>query len=588
MTFNEKLTEYMDTLDCTAKMLSESSGLSAATLSRYRSGERIPDAGSENLSCLVKGIVQLAEEKGISGLTIQAVTDGFAPYVKSKNAGMENLQKNLDTLFTVLSVNISGLARSLNYDASYISRIRNGQRQPANPQQLITGISHFVVRHYQEDSQKSSIAEILGCSPEDLSNPGNYQTLLCNWLANGTNHSKDQITSFLEKLDEFNLDEYICAIHFDELKVPSVPFQLPTSKNYFGLQEMMDSELAFLKATVLSKSMEPVTMYSDMPISEMAKDPEFPKKWMFGMGMMIKKGLHLNQIHNIDRSFDEMMLGLESWIPMYMSGQISPYYLKNTQGTVFSNLLKVSGSAALTGEAINGYHAEGRYYLTNNKNEVAYYKKRAERLLSKAAPLMEIYRVDRAQAYNIFLDEDAKKEGARYYILSAFSLHTLSEDLLDRILCHNQIPQVEQEQIRQYISDQKAMANIILSHSSITEEIPVLSREEFEQSPMVLPLSGLFYEKEILYRWEDYTEHLQLVHEYRKHNSNYHIVENTASAFRNVQIYIHEGNWVLVSKNKTPAIHFLIRHPKMRHAFENMVIPIRDDSFVPKSDPLSH
>lgn len=587
MTFNEKLTEYMDTLDCTAKMLSESSGLSAATLSRYRSGERIPDAGSENLSCLVKGIVQLAEEKGISGLTIQTVTDDFAPYVKNKNTGMENLQKNLDTLFTVLSINISGLARSLNYDASYISRIRNGQRQPANPQQLITGISHFVVRHYQEDSQKSLITEILGCSPEDLANPGNYQTILCNWLANGTNHSKDQITSFLEKLDEFNLDEYICAIHFDELKVPSVPFQLPTSKNYFGLQEMMDSELAFLKATVLSKSMEPVTMYSDMPISEMAKDPEFPKKWMFGMGMMIKKGLHLNQIHNIDRSFDEMMLGLESWIPMYMSGQISPYYLKNTQGTVFSNLLKVSGSAALTGEAINGYHAEGRYYLTNNKNEVAYYKKRAERLLSKAAPLMEIYRADRAQAYNFFLNEDTKKEGARYYILSALSLHTLSEDLLDRILCHNQIPQVEQEQIRQYISDQKAMANIILSHSSITEEIPVLSREEFEQSPMVLPLSGLFYEKEILYRWEDYTEHLQLVHAYRKHNSNYHIVENTASAFRNVQIYIHEGKWVLVSKNKTPAIHFLIRHPKMRHAFENMVIPIRDASSVSKSVPLS-
>lgn len=588
MTFNEKLTEYMDILDCTAKMLSESSGLSAATLSRYRSGERIPDAGSENLSCLVKGIVQLAEKKGISSLTIQTVTDDFAPYVKSKNTGMENLQKNLDTLFTVLSVNISGLARSLNYDASYISRIRNGQRQPANPQQLITGISHFVVRHYQEDSQKSLIAEILGCSPEDLANPGNYQTILCNWLANGTNHSKDQITSFLEKLDEFNLDEYICAIRFDELKVPSVPFQLPTSKSYFGLQEMMDSELAFLKATVLSKSMEPVTMYSDMPISEMAKDPEFPKKWMFGMGMMIKKGLHLNQIHNIDRSFDEMMLGLESWIPMYMSGQISPYYLKNTQGTVFSNLLKVSGSAALTGEAINGYHAEGRYYLTNNKNEVAYYKKRAERLLSKAAPLMEIYRVDRAQAYNFFLDEDAKKEGARYYILSALSLHTLSEDLLDRILCHNQIPQVEQEQIRQYVSDQKAMANIILSHSSITEEIPVLSREEFEQSPMVLPLSGLFYETEILYRWEDYTEHLQLVHAYQKHNSNYHIVENTASAFRNVQIYIHEGKWVLVSKNKTPPIHFLIRHPKMRHAFENMVIPIRDDSSVPKSVPLSH
>ena len=485
-------------------------------------------------------------------------------------------------------MNISELAKYINYDASYISRIRNGQRQPANPQQFISGVSHFVARRYQDTSKKALIADLIGCSLEELQDLNHYQTQLSDWLANGSNHSKDQMTSFLHKLDDFNLDEYICAIHFDELKVPSVPFQLPTSKSYFGLQEMMDSELAFLKATVLSKSTEPVTMYSDMPMSEMAKDPDFPKKWMFGMAMMLKKGLDLNQIHNIDRSFDDMMLGLESWIPMYMSGQISPYYLKSVQGTIFSSLLKVSGNVALTREAINGYHSEGKYYLTKNKSEVAYYKKRAERLLSKATPLMEIYRSEHAQAYNFFLDEDAKKEGARYYILSALSLHTLSEDLLDRILCHNQIPQVEQEQIRQYVSRQKELAATILSHSSITEEIPVLTKQEFDQSPMVLPLSGLFYEKDVLYRWEDYTEHWKLALAYQQQNFNYHIVENTAFAFRNVQIYIHEGKWVLVSKNKTPAIHFLIRHPKMRHAFENMVIPIRDDSSVPKNVPLSH
>lgn len=588
MTFQEKLVEYIEQLDCTAKMLSERSGLSTATISRYRSGDRVPEADSDNLANLVTGIVRIAGEKGLSEFTIQTVTDSFLPYVKSKNPDIDNLQKNLNTLLSILPVNISELAKYINYDASYVSRIRNGQRQPANPQQFISGVSHFVARRYQDTSKKALIADMIGCSLEELQDLNHYQTQLSDWLANGSNHSKDQMTSFLHKLDDFNLDEYICAIHFDELKVPSVPFQLPTSKSYFGLQEMMDSELAFLKATVLSKSTEPVTMYSDMPMSEMAKDPDFPKKWMFGMAMMLKKGLHLNQIHNIDRSFDDMMLGLESWIPMYMSGQISPYYLKSVQGTIFSSLLKVSGNVALTGEAINGYHSEGKYFLTKNKSEVAYYKKRAERLLSKATPLMEIYRSEHAQAYNFFLNEDTKKEGARYYILSALSLHTLSEDLLDRILCHNQIPQVEQEQIRQYVSRQKELAATILSHSSITEEIPVLTKQEFDQSPMVLPLSGLFYEKDVLYRWEDYTEHWKLALAYQQQNFNYHIVENTASAFRNIQICIHEGKWILVSKNKTPAIHFLIRHPKMRHAFENMVIPIRDDSSVPKNVPLSH
>ena len=90
------------------------------------------------------------------------------------------------------------------------------------------------------------------------------------------------------------------------------------------------------------------------------------------MAMMLKKKLHLNMIHNIDRPFEEMMLGLESWIPMYMTGQISPYYLDGAQNDVFLHFLKVSGTAALSGEAIAGHHEDGKYYLTKNKDEVAY------------------------------------------------------------------------------------------------------------------------------------------------------------------------------------------------------------------------
>lgn len=137
----------------------------------------------------------------------------------------------------------------------------------------------------------------------------------------------------------------------------------------------MEAELDFMKATVLSKSMEPVTMYSDMPLEEMAKDPEFPKKWMFGLAMMLKKGLHLNMIHNIDRPFAEMMLGLESWIPMYMTGQISPYYLKGVQNNVFLHFLKVSDAAALSGEAISDHQADGKYYLTKSRKEFPTTKK---------------------------------------------------------------------------------------------------------------------------------------------------------------------------------------------------------------------
>lgn len=574
MDFKDKLSEYLYLLDCTSKELSESSGLSTATISRYRSGERIPEKDTENLANLINGIVTIAVDKKITGVTIQSVTDAFFPFVKGNAIDIAKLQTNFNTLLTILSINISELSKFLHYDSSFISRIRNGLRQPANPQEFAEKVSMFITRRYKTPSKKTLLAELIGCSPDKLANYDAYYTLLVEWLMNGSGGSVNYLTGFLEKLNEFDLNEYIRAIHFDKLKVPSSPFQLPTSKSYFGLKEMMESELAFLKATVLSKSKETVTMYSDMPMEEMAKDPEFPKKWMFGMAMMLKKGLKLNQIHNIDRSFEDMMLGLESWIPMYMTGQISPYYLKGVQNNVFSHFLKVSGSVALTGEAISGYHSEGKYYLTKNKEEVAYYKKQAEFLLSKASPLMEIYRQDRERDYNSLLQADAKTKGRRHFILSSLPLYTATEDLITQILENNQVPDTEQRKIRQYAVRQRQLINEILQHDAVTEEIPVLTETEFQQFPIVMPLADIFYEKNILYTWENYQEHLQQIQEYKKQRKNYSVTKNPASAFRNIQIYIHEDKWVIVSKNKAPAVHFLIRHPKLRNAFENMIVPV--------------
>ena len=182
---------------------------------------------------------------------------------------------------------------------------------------------------------------------------------------------------------------------------------------------------------MLSRSNEDVIMYSDMPMEEMAHDPEFPKKWMFGMAMMLKRGLHLHQIHCLGREFDEMMLGLESFIPMYMTGQISPYYLKNQSTAPFHHFLKVSGTAALSGEAIVGRRAQGRCFLREQtaREEVAYCRARAEALLSCASPLMEIFREDSAETFRKFLQTDAAVPGARRRVLSSPPLFTADESL---------------------------------------------------------------------------------------------------------------------------------------------------------------
>lgn len=579
MKFSEKLNDYIEQLSCTGKDICNLSGISAASLSRYRNGERVPELGTKPFEDLCCALAQISAQKGELQITADAVKKAFVSCDDFVSTDKELLRKNFNTLLSALNVNLTQLCQYTNYDASAVFRIRNGSRKPGDAERFASAVASFVTRTMQTQSEIGAVAELIGCDIDEIYDLSVRYAKIKSWLLKQPVQKAEGngVSKFLSKLDDFDLNEYIKVIKFDELKVPSVPFQIPSSKTYFGIKEMMESELDFLKSTVLSKSSAPVIMYSDMPMTEMAKDPEFPKKWMFGMAMMLKKGLHLHQIHNLDRSFDEMMLGLESWIPMYMTGQISPYYFKNAPNDVFLHFLKVSGIAALSGEAVAGYHADGKYYLTKVKREVEYYRKRAEEMLKNAYPLMEIYRSERKNELNAFLLADTKTAGKRRSILSSLPLYTISSKLLDRILTRNNINAELKEKIKEYAKTQRQRIKIILENERIEDEIPDFVQENFTKNPPMLELSGVFCEEDIPYNEEEYTAHLKESMAFAEQNPNYTLKCSTAHAFHNLKIIIHEGQWVMVSKGKTPAIHFVIRHPKLRSAIESFIPPITED-----------
>ena len=386
--------------------------------------------------------------------------------------------------------------------------------------------------------------------------------------------SNNKIDTFLNNLDNFNLDTYIKAIHFNEMKVPFVPFYKSGSKNYYGIDEMKQGELDFFKATVLSKSNEPVFMCSDMPMEDMAEDVDFGKKWMFAIAMTLKRGLHLNIIHNLDRPFNEMMLGLESWIPIYMTGQVSPYYLTGVQNSVYCHFNYVSGTVALTGECIKGYHNKGKYHLTSNKTDIEYYRTKSECLLNKAKPFMDIYRVENRNDFDAFISSDASIKGNRRRILSSLPIHTISDELLLKILKRNKVNNENTKVIIDSVKKQRQTIQKILEDNILEDEIPKLSKEDFENYPPFLSLSDTFYTNDICYNYEEYLEHLNDTKKYMSNHNNYKILENKINTFRNINITIHSGKWVMISKNTHPAIHFVIHHPKLRDAIENFIAPV--------------
>mgnify|MGYP004476801201 FL=1 len=573
MTFCEQLNTYIKQIGCSSKELVNASGLSTSVISRYRRGDRRPNIRGKQLVQLADGLYELSSSKKLN-ITRDEIYSNLSSSLNDVSIDFEQLSKNFNELIATLNINMSELSRFSFYDASLLSKIRTGNKTPSKPKTFIENVCSFVVNRYKSENDKKSVAILIGCNSKDLKDNSNYYNRLFKWLSTNLVPTNNYIDDFLNNLDKFDLNEYIKAIHFDEMKVPTIPFYKAISKTYYGIEEMKKGELDFFKATVLSKNNEPVFMCSDMPMEDMAQDVEFGKKWMYAIAIMLKKGLHLNIIHNVDRPFNEMMLGLESWLPIYMTGQVSPYFLKGLKNNIYCHFNYVSGVAALYGECINGYHDKGKYSLTTNKNDISYYKTKAQCLLSKSTSLMDIYKEESKNAFNAFLSSSVKIKASRRRILFSLPIHTISNNLLFKILKHNNVSAKSIKVIQESIEFQKEIFENTIEQSIIEDEISILSKEEFEEAKPFLFLADIFYDKKLYYTYEEYLEHLDLTKKYERENKNYKLSVNNNNTFKNIQILVCEENWVMISKANSPSIHFVIHHPKLRNAIENFIPPV--------------
>ncbi len=576
MTFADIINKYTSILNCTAKELSRACGISEATFSRLRSGEKLPDI--QIFKSTENGILSIAKLKNITDVTADDIKSDFALCADLPKFDAKAFKNNLNHLISSLSLNAADISRSLNYDSSYISRIRNGQRIPSDPEKMARGVAEFVTARFYNEAEQSAVVKLTGYEKDCFETEEDCKNAVYAFLFDKTTDTDTkEVSAFLKALNDFDLNKYISAIHFDELKVPSVPFSLPTSKYYYGVEAMKKGEIDFFKATVLSRSTKPVFLYSDMPMDDMAADIEFSKKYMFGLALLLKKKLHLNIIHDLNRPFNELMLGLESHIPLYMTGQISPYYLKGVQNNVFCHFLKVSGAAALSGECIDSHHNDGMYYLTNSKTGLEYYQKRADDLLEKAYPLMEIYRDDRKNHWNSFISADAGTDGDRRNILSSLPIYTATPEFLNTFLSSKGLNPDEIKSVCEFAQGRRAEIEKILLNNRITDEIPEFTKEEFENHPISLSVAGMFLESDFTYTYDDYISHLRLTEKFAETHPNYELTVSSVPAFRNINIYTHTGEWAMVSKNTAPVIHFVIKHPKLRQAIENIMIPVVEE-----------
>lgn len=232
------------------------------------------------------------------------------------------------------------------------------------------------------------------------------------------------------------------------------------------------------------------------------------------------------------------------------------------------------GAAALEGQCISGGYADGRYYFSSRREDVDYYQRKAANLLKKASPLMDILTKAGAPVYRAFTSAQASADCRN--LLSTLPIYTISEGTLRNLLSGLRLSSQRVDKILAYAAEKRRAVEDYLREHALHDAIPRLSEEEFAGCPLRLSLSGLFPDADVFYDYESYRMHLRETEAFAQSHPRYFICSSSTLSFRNIQIFICQGQWAMVSKNTCPAIHFIIRHPQLRQAIETLALTVAE------------
>ena len=153
--------------------------------------------------------------------------------------------------------------------------------------------------------------------------------------------------------------------------------------------------------------------------------PRFRGGWTALMREILSRGHRIKVIHDLNLDADEMFCAASSWIPLYISGQVEPYYLTRPNRSLFNEYIGAAeGLCSMRFSCFKGKEEEVTAFFSKSPDKAAFVSEQFGNLLACAKPLVIV----------------SKEGGATYVIkneapLVAFSfLHSYMNYVIDRYL----------------------------------------------------------------------------------------------------------------------------------------------------------
>ena len=480
------------------------------------------------------------------------------------------MKNKLDFLMTLTGTRNSVLSKAISFDPSYISRIRTGSRSLPRTPQFADPVAAYFSRNLRTESQKLLLRSEI-CPGEPFpETPEALQEAICRWLISEDIPAPDSIGNFI--------------LHFSSMAVSGLPVPSAAGASsfpeelkkriealeetadpagyYYGNNGKREAVELFLGKLCLSGRPHSLLLFSDEDMSWLYEDPAFAARWAAMLFHLLKTGSTIQIPHNITRSSEEMFAACQNWLPLYMTGAISPWYCPIPRDGIYRRSLFIAaGHSALISSSVRNLSEGMLNLLIDDRTAIRALEAEFRNFLNLCRPLMHVHN---AQDIPGFFRSLRALESEPCSIITAQpipSFFTMPHAVIRSILKRHPLPELS----LRHQSSCAGFRNVMRKGFHYTEVIHLPSPEQVKEGRFRLPMCDLFGEPDFFLTPEDLTKQLLHAIHLLLQEPAYHIILSERIP-DNVLIHVQEGGDALLTCAQPPTTAFAITQRDMSAA----------------------
>ena len=455
--------------------------------------------------------------------------------------------EKLDFLMRLTNTTNSALSLHIKLDASHISRLRRGQRSPVRDAACVKSMAAYFSKVCKEAYQRKAVAETLKIGADAAADGAALSEHIANWLI----AEKDEAAAGPTKYG---------ARHAAPEPYPQAGISI-----YYGVEGKRQAAACFLAEVIAQSRPQTLLLFSDEATDWMTEDRAFAEHWAALMKQLLAKGNKIKIIHTVSRDLDEMLAAVHQWVPLYMTGQIEPYFCPKKRDGIFRRTLFLApGVSAVVSSSVGNSIDHAPNMLIRNSGMIGAYTEEFQRYLSLCRPLMRMYTEKDREAYlETLMDYETEKSNSLVETES-LSVLTMPAPVLSAIAARIGGKGTDSSALQETM---RRLFERNLKSNTYTELVPLFDAKQVESGTVKVAFSEMLLGGAAWYTPEEYILHLEHLVRLLENYENFHIHLIREEPEPRYMICAREELGVIVAKTSAPPVALVAKEANLAAVF---------------------